>query len=326
MSGALRLGALGLLALAALGFALASGPYPASVGELGAALAGRGDPAVATLLFDARLPRVLELALIGASLGVAGAVIQTLLQNPLADPSLLGINAGATAAALVLFFLAERGAPGLVVLRPLVAFAGALGAAGVLLLFVGRGDRNPERVVLVGLALSVTLAAGLELAQLFLAPHQRWRLDGWLIGSLALVEWRQLHHGWALAAAIPLLWLLAPRLDALALGAGPATALGVPLGRTRAAGFAIAALLCAAAAALAGDVAFVGLLAGHAARALFPAGHRPRLLAAGLAGVALVCGADAIARSLFWHSDVAVGAVLGVFGVPVFALLLARRR
>jgi iron complex transport system permease protein len=307
----------GLLALLAAALALslalgASGFRP----DLLAGLL-RGDE----VLLGLRAPRVLLAALTGAELALAGLILQTVLRNDLADPYVLGVAGGASAAAVGSLVLFPHLAPG-----PAAA-AGAAGATALCRALAGRAP-DATRLVLTGVAVGSVLASATGL-MLVLAPGERLLRAAifWLFGGFGTP-----HLGLALAPAAALLcgllwvWARAERLDRLALGDDVAASLGANPSRLRTAALALAVLLTASAVAVAGLIGFVGLCAPHAARRLVGARHRPLAPVSALLGAVLVMLADTLARTAFAPREVPVGLITAGVGGPFFLFLLARRR
>ncbi len=318
-----------LLAAAVL-VALGTGPGGVGLGEavatlvrhlgLGAAESGLRD----AIVWDLRLPRALLAGLVGAALAGAGVVTQGLFRNPLADPSVLGISAGAMLAAVVGFAL------GLDVLglwvTPLLA-AGGAGLVLVIVLGLHRADHSLATLLLSGFALG-TLCAALASLCLALGAH-RWDLGlkvvQWTLGSFEGRSWP--HLGWALgpgAVGLAVAAWLRRDLDALHLGHDVAASLGVDLVRVRRLAVLAIGLLVGTATAVAGVLGFVGLLVPHLARMAVGAGHRRLLPWAAVFGAVLVILVDTLARALTWVA-LPPGVVTSLLGAPVFLWLLRRR-
>ncbi|HEY5791411.1 MAG TPA: iron ABC transporter permease [Gammaproteobacteria bacterium] len=313
--------ALALLAGGSLLAALATGSVAIPPERLLAVLGGGGEPLERTLLLELRLPRALAAFSVGALLALAGALMQVLLRNPLADPYVLGISGGAASAAL-LALLAGLGTAGV----SGSAFAGAL--AAVLLVFAlgrGAGDWSATRLLLTG----VVLAAGWgALIGFLLATSPDRNLPGmlfWLMGDLGGAGPGGPWLGWgALALGLPAALLLAPRLNVLAHGDLQAALLGVDLARLRTALYLLASLLTAAAVTVAGTIGFVGLVTPHLLRLLGATDHRRLLPACALLGGALLLLADTAARSLIAPRQLPTGILTALIGVPLFLFLLRR--
>ena len=306
--------ALALVAAAGI-FALLVGSVPLSLSAL-----RRGDP-VARAILALRVPRVALAAGTGAALAIAGAALQALLKNPLADPFLLGTSGGAAAGAAVAVWF---GASALA--SPAGAFAGAAAATGaVLLLSLRSGRLDLQRLLLAGVTANAFFSAVILL--LFAsAPGARSRsMLFWMMGSLA--EARGAEAGALavyLAAGGGLLLATAPALNLFLVGEESAASLGVAVERTKAVVFAGAALLAAAATSFVGIVGFVGLIAPHLARLAWGNDQRRLLPCSAAAGAALVVLADALSRLLFAPAEIPIGAVTALVGVPFFLLALRR--
>lgn len=283
------------------------------------ALAGAGDAIARTIVWELRLPRAVAAFAIGGLLAVAGVYMQTLLQNPLADPYVLGISGGAAVVTLALALLGIASG-----WWPLGAFVGAVGAAGlVFALSRGEGAWTPARLALTGIVLAAGWGAliGILLA---LSPERDLRgLLFWLMGDLGAAG----SPHWALAAlAVGAAAGIAfgRDLDMLARGPLLARALGVETRLLQIGTLLLASLLTAVAVSMAGPVGFVGLVVPHLMRLSGARQHRWLVPAAALGGGALLAGADALARGWAGAAGLPVGAVTALIGVPLFLLLLRR--
>ena len=315
----LILAVLVLLALASFWAALAAGSIPVAAADVLAALLGRDAPG-ADIIRELRLPRALAGFACGGLLALAGALMQVLLRNPLADPYILGISGGAGVGALfaIMVGLPTFGIDGL-------AFAGALGAMFLVFgLAHGDGSWTQTRLLLTG----VIVAAGCgALISLMLATAPEDRLRGmlfWLTGDLG-----QAASAWppmlALAIALVLAMPFARELNLLARGLLQAQALGVAVNRLRYAVFLLASLATAASVTTAGSIGFIGLVVPHLVRLVTGNDQRLLLPASALAGGALLMLADTLARSLIAPQQLPVGVLTALIGVPVFLFLLSRQ-
>lgn len=277
------------------------------------------------LVLQARLPRVICGLLAGIALAIAGIIMQTLCRNPLADPGLLGVNAGASASLVTLSLLPLAAEWGVF----WQALPGALlASAGVYLLSrLQQSDGqapNPTRLLLAGAAISAVLGAYVQ-ARVMLNPQLFDGFRYWMAGSLAGLGWVEVSALWPyLIPAALVLWLMSPSLDLLLLDRNTALSLGAHLQRHSAIAWLCATLLCAAATAVVGPLAFVGLAAGHLARAWFPCSLRLLLLGAGLIGALLVLMADLFSRTLLPPRELLTGIMIAALGAP-FLYLIARR-
>ncbi|MGW8763401.1 FecCD family ABC transporter permease [Streptomyces sp. NPDC055815] len=309
-----------LLALAVLASVM-FGSKPTSASDVLRVLTGDGDGYVRTVV-ESRYPRTALGLLAGLCLGVAGTLMQGITRNPLAEPGLLGINAGASAA--IVAATAFLGASGQ---RENIwwALAGAL-ATGVIVHLIGTagGGSGPVRLVLAGAVLSAVLAAFIQAVALS-RPQVFDTYRYWVVGALG---GRGFDAFWAVlpfaAVGFVLAVLLAPGLNAMAMGDDKAASLGISPARVKGAGLLAATLLSAAATAAVGPIAFVGLAVPHLVRALVGADFRLQILFTSLAGPTLLLFADVVGRVLLRPQELMVGVVTAFVGAP--ALLFAVRR
>ena len=273
----------------------------------------------AQVLWELRLPRTLTAFVTGALLGIAGALMQVLLRNPLADPYILGVSGGASVGAL----LAILAGAGTLVLQS-SAFAGAL--FSTLLVFSlahGRGNWDTTRLLLTG----VVLAAGWgALISLLLATSPGARVQGmlfWLMGDLSSVT-APVAGSLVLILIAPLAFFLSASLNLLAGGELKAASLGVAIGKLRATIYILASLATATAVTQAGNVGFIGLIAPHMLRLAGARDHRVLLPGVILLGGTLLMVADALSRIVIAPRQLPVGILTALLGVPLFLYLLYR--
>lgn len=283
------------------------------------------DPRVPYAVVDVRLPRVLAAGLVGASLALAGAMVQGVLLNPLAEPYTLGISAGAAfgAALAIVLNLAARGGYSVAAF----AFAGACATLVVVLALSSvDGQVGPTNLVLSGIIVAAILGAGIGFLK-YLADENVAVIVFWLMGSLAEAQWTQVvlvagAFGLALAGAM----YHARDLNVLALGTRTAVSLGVDATRVRLTVLALASLATAACVSAAGIIAFVGLIVPHLVRFVLGPDAWRLLPVSALAGAVLLLGADTVTRAVLPH-EVPVGILTALIGGPVFcALFRARAR
>lgn len=286
------------------------------------------DGAQATALFELRLPRVLLALLIGAVLAQSGAVTQALFRNPLAEPGLIGVSAGAAlAAAIVYTRLGDLGAwRGL--LLPMAAFVGGLLAAIVVLRLAQHdGITRMTTMLLAGTAINAFVAALIGLLATSADDPGLRGFTLWMYGNLGRAGWDEIA---VIGPVLLLLLLWLPRearaLDALLLGEAEAMHLGIPVERLRRRILIAVVLATAAAVSLAGIIGFVGLIVPHALRLIAGPGHRLLLPASALAGAALLVLADTVARTVAAPAEWPVGALTSAIGAPFFLFLLLRLR
>jgi iron complex transport system permease protein len=315
----LILASLAWLALLSIGLALTVGSLRIPLADVLAALAGREVPGIDVIL-ELRLPRALAGFACGGLLALAGALMQVLLRNPLADPYVLGISGGAGVGALfaILLGLPTLGIDGL-------AFAGALGAMFLVFgLAHGDGSWTQTRLLLTGVIVAAGCGALVAL-MLAIAPEERLRgMLYWLMGDLAQAS------GWlpallALVVGLTLAMPFARELNLLARGMLQAQALGVAVHKLRYAIFLLASLATAASVTTAGSIGFVGLVVPHLVRLATGNDQRLLLPASVLAGGALLVLADTLARTLIAPQQLPVGVLTALIGVPVFLALLSRQ-
>ncbi|MDI3329420.1 MAG: iron ABC transporter permease [Micrococcus sp.] len=285
------------------------------------------DSTAAAIVWDLRLPRVVLGSAVGAGLAVCGMALQAMVRNPLADPYLLGISAGASsgAAAMILFGVGVGlGARAL----PASAFLGALAASMMVFLVAGAGGRvSSMRLLLAGVAIGYALTAVTSLLVFASGSAEGARsVMFWLLGSLTLATWDSLLAivVMVVVATTGLLTLCGQRLDALAIGDETAQILGVAPGRFRAQLLLVASLCIGVVVASAGSIGFVGLVVPHLARRLVGAAHAWAIPVAALLGAILLMWADLCARMLLQPQELPVGIITAFMGAP-FLLYLIRR-
>ena len=285
------------------------------------------DEGLRQMVWEIRAPRTLGAALVGALLGLGGALAQGLFRNPLAEPYLLGSSSGAgLCMALVLTlglpwavstgWWARMGLTG-------CAFMGALAGVSVTLL-MARGAAHTMRLLLAGVVVGVVLGAFTQLMMVW--SGEAWRvMQAFMLGNTAMLGWSACGvMGVVAVVCLPLALMLARVLDALSLGEDTARSLGLPLDVSRAALVAVMALATAAAVAQAGLIAFVGLVAPHLVRPWSGGQHRRLLLGASLMGAVLLMASDVLARSLLAPQELPVGVLTAVMG-GVYLLILLHR-
>jgi len=289
------------------------------------------EPTDALVVLHLRLPRLLAGLAVGAALGVAGALLQGLFRNPLADPGLLGVTSGgAFGVLLVLVVLPPALAHPAIApwLLPLAALAGAAGTLILVQALAGRGGRaHPGYLLLTGLAVNAFLAAGVGFLLHRTSADALRRFTHWTLGSLAEADRN------TLLAGLPLILLglvlarrLAHPLNALALGESEAFHLGHDVTRLQRRLVGLSALLAGTSVALAGSVGFIGLVAPHLVRLAAGPDHRFLLTASALVGAVLVITADLIGRLWAAPAELPLGIFTALLGAPFFLALLRHRR
>lgn len=285
------------------------------------------------VLLDIRLPRLVMGLAVGAALAVSGAVMQGLFRNPLADPGIVGVSAGAGLGAILAIVLGSLLPPALLGIAgahlvPLAAFLG--GWISTLLLYrvaTRRGQTSVATMLLAGIALAA-LSGAVSGVLVYLADDTQLRdLTFWGLGSLAGASWTKL------AAALPILliavsgaMLLGRSLNALALGEATAAHIGIPVQRMKRLAILCVAAATGAAVAVSGGIGFIGIVVPHLLRLASGPDHRALLPNAALLGASLLVGADMISRSVVAPAELPIGIVTAVLGAPVFLWILLRQR
>ncbi|MCO7238450.1 iron ABC transporter permease [Aeromicrobium sp. CnD17-E] len=318
--GALLLGLVVVLACTAA-LSVVLGVRANEVSDVWDVLTGRGDEYLGRIV-EARVPRTVVGAVVGAALAVAGLLIQAVTRNPLAEPGLLGVSMGASAAIVTATAFLGLGAGTATVW---VAIPGALVAVAVVYALGRRaGGESVVPLILAGAVVSAVLGAYVQ-AMILTRPDAFDSYRFWVVGSLAGVRWETL----AMVAPVMLVGLLltvlvAPGLNTVQLGDAVATSLGVRVVWVRFGALAAATLLAAAATAAAGPIVFVGLAVPHVARALVASDLRWQVPVALLLGAALLVGSDVLARVVARPTELMVGVVTAFLGAP-FLLAAVRR-
>lgn len=275
------------------------------------------------VVLELRLPRTVLAILVGAALGLSGAVLQGLLRNPLAEPGLLGVSSGAALGAVVSIYFSLASAFALA--TPILGLAGALGA-GALTFALGRG--GTLSLILAGAAVSGLMGAFLAMALNFAPnPYAAFEMSIWMLGSLSQKSWDHiLLAGPFILVGLAILATMGRALDALSLGEAQASSLGVDLDRTRALALLGTALAVGAATSVTGSVGFIGLIAPHLVRPFV--GYQPSrtLLPSALFGAALLLMADILTRVLHTTSELRLGVITSLIGTPFFFWLVVRLR
>ncbi|MEC1177689.1 iron ABC transporter permease [Metasolibacillus meyeri] len=290
-------------------------------------LFGQGTAEQHLILFEFRLPRIVIAVLVGMGLAVSGAVLQGISRNALADPGILGINAGAGLAVMLFisFFPTTKAAP--VFLLPVLAFVGSgLTAIIIYTLSYKRHEGiTPMRLILTGVAVAAGISSAMIVLTLRLTPENYQFVATWLAGSIWGSNWRFVLSllPW-LIVLLPFVYSKSRVLNVLNLGELTAVGLGASIEKERRWLLAASVGLAGASVSVSGGIGFVGLVAPHLARQLVGAKHQFLLPASALLGGLLVLMADTIGRSILEPSEIPAGIVVAVLGAPYFLYLLAR--
>lgn len=269
-----------------------------------------------------RLPRILLAGLVGMALALSGAILQGITRNDLADPGILGINAGAGVG--VVWYLTQVERPNFLVL-PWLAFGGALVAALLIYWLAWRDGSAPLRLILIGVGVASLGGAFISFWLIHSEIFQAQQAMIWLAGSVYGSDWEEVRTMllW-LAALLPLTLLAARTLNTLTLGDALATSLGMRLEIQRGLLIALSAALAAVSVSVAGTIGFVGFAAPHLARRLVGPSHEGLLLCTALVGALLLLASDLLARWILAPTELPVGIVTALLGAPYFAYLLYR--
>ncbi|MUG71824.1 MULTISPECIES: FecCD family ABC transporter permease [Paenibacillus] len=323
-----------MLALAVLLFLVALvslnlGAVSLSPGEVFRTLIGSGSEKQQLILLHIRLPSIVLALLVGAGMAVSGAILQSAARNELADPGILGINAGAGLAVVVYITLFQTATGGLSTLStfmlPLFAFAGALLTAVFIFVFAWKRGLQATRLILVGIGINAGLSAILIALQLRLNPLDFMKAAVWLSGDLWTTQWSFV---WALlpwyTVLLPYTLYKAHTLNVLNLGSPVAMGLGVRADRERLILLVLAVALAGLGVAAGGGISFLGLIAPHIARRLVGPRHQMLLPTAALLGSLILLLADTIGKNALPPTEIPAGLVISMVSAPYFVYLLMR--
>ncbi|MFF0827636.1 FecCD family ABC transporter permease [Brevibacillus sp. NPDC003359] len=292
-------------------------------------LIGSGTDKQNLILFEFRLPRIVISLLIGAGLAVSGCIIQGISRNALAEPGILGINAGAGLMVMLFisFYPSTSAAP--VFLLPVLALLGASVTAALIfaLSYKRHKGLSPTRIILTGIAVAAGMSAAMIVLTLKLSPDKYQFVATWLAGSIWGTNWKFVLSllPW-IAILIPYVFYKARVMNVLNLGEELAKGLGAPVAKEQLKLLAAAVGLAASCVAVSGGIGFVGLIGPHLARRLVGPKHEMLLPTSALAGALLVIVADTIGRWIMQPSEIPTGIVVAVIGAPYFLYLLARSK
>lgn len=313
--------------------ALMYGSYSMTAGEVVRTLLGNGDGMQNLAVFDLRLPRAVTAVLVGSALSVSGCILQSVTKNELAEPGIIGINAGA-ALAVVLFISVKSTSyytalgTGTVLFMPAAAAAGAfLSFLCIYILAREKGQIRPVKMILAGIGVNTGINALITLYQLNMSKGDYNQALSWIGGSLWGSSWVYV------AVTAPIILVLTGivfyknrTLDVMDLGDELAIGLGVRAERERKMFFVLAVCLAACATSVAGNIAFAGLIGPHLAKRLVGPVNRRKIPAAACLSSILVLGADTLARNLFSPLEIPAGIMISLIGVPYFIYLLMKER
>jgi iron complex transport system permease protein len=316
---------LGLFLVPILLFAsLVLGDQAIPVTEFAALLQGDATMEARMIVLDLRLPRTLMALTAGMGLGVAGAIAQAVMRNPLAEPGILGINAGAAfSGGVVIVAFKGSGAS----LLPLVSFAGATLMATAVFLLSWRNGTSSLRIVLIGIALGALAGAGCSYLIAFADVADVQRMMIWLAGSVYHASWENLRRlvAW-LVVPMTLACLSCRQLDLIRFGDDVAASLGQHVNLTRGLMILLCTAISGATVAAVGLIGFVGLMAPHIARSIAGPGHARLVPASALVGGLLLMAADLVARTVIAPAQLPAGIVTALVGAPFLAYIFWGRR
>lgn len=287
--------------------------------EIISILMGKGDTVSNLTINHIRLPRVITALLAGIVLGLSGFLLQTVLNNPLADPSILGVTPGAALGALVLMYFVPHSPNYLITIS---AFLGAIIAATVIFIISRKSKFNPAMLVLVGMAVTALCSAGVNIIIVNTKVGAAASLT-WLAGSTYGSKWSNvIVLGVSLIIFFPISWILSKDLDAVMLGEDVATGIGTNVPKIRLLTSLVGILLASVAVSTVGTVGFIGLLAPHMSRMLVGVKHRKVIILTALIGGIILLVSDFIGRVVIYPSEVPSGLVVAVIGGPYFLWLM----
>ncbi len=324
----LLISALFVLAMAVI--SLSVGSYGLSPGEILEIIGGGGTKAGRFAFYNIRLPRTVLALLVGSALAVSGGVLQSVTRNQLAEPGLIGINAGA--ALFVVIWINHRTEfyySGISLdtakLMPVLAMSGGLLAVTFIYLFAYKNGVSPGRFILTGIGVNAAINALISYYRMAMSTGDYNEVLTWTNGSLWGSNWDYISFTAPLIIVIAAIILAKSRtLDVITLGDDLALGLGVNVGRQTLLFLILASLLASAATAVAGNIAFLGLLGPQIAKRLTGPDHGKMLPCSALIGSGILIGADTVARNMFSPIEIPVGIIVSVLGVPYFMYLMMK--
>lgn len=312
-------------------FSIVYGSYDISLPRILQTLLGNGTPNENLAILGIRLPRILVGTMIGIALSASGCIMQSVTHNPLAEPGLVGINAGATLSVVIYISLQTASyysvlSAGSLLLIPLISMIGGIMTSALIyLLAYKKGSVGKNRLILVGIGMNIAISSIIILFQLSMNKGDYNRALTWTNGSLWGTGF--LYFFMIAPAAIVIFSILMYKskvLDVLCFGDELATGLGIDVNKERRKFLLYAVVLAALAVAVAGNIAFVGLIGPHIAQRLVGSAHVRKLPVAALISASLVVIADALSRNLFSPIEIPVGIILSLIGVPYFIYLMMK--
>ena len=312
-----------------------AGSAQLSVADVALALVGQGDPYNVIVVWNLRMPRILTALVGGVALALAGCAFQSVLRNPLASASTLGIAQGAAFGASVAIIVLGIGSSSAMYegaasfsnpyVTVVCAFAGAIASSLVILALSRFRDMTPETIVLAGVAMSALFTGGTALMQYFAEDTQVAAVVFWTFGDLGRVTYRELPIIAIVTAASAVFFMLNRwNYNAMESGEGSAHGLGVNVNRVRLSNMLIGTLASATVIAFCGTINFIGLVAPHIMRRILGSDYRYLLPASAIAGAVVLLAADLIARTAVTSVVLPISAITSFIGAPLFLYLLLR--
>ncbi len=321
-----------LLVLISFAVSLCWGSYQVSVSEVIKVLLGNGTKMQNIAIMTIRLPRMLVAIFVGIALSTAGAILQTITKNDLADTGIIGINAGAAVAAVLFItyqtanYYSELGSLSIFVL-PFMAIIGASVAAFVIYMLSSRNGIKPKRLLLIGIGLNAGLNAFISFFTFRGGVGDYNRVLVWTSGSLWGSGWSYVK---VIIPIVVIFYILVmmnhKKLDVLNLSDETAISLGMNLERERKKFLSYAVILAGTATAFAGNIAFLGLISPHIARKLVGSYHKHFVTVSAMISVVIILVADSVSRNLFSPIEIPVGITVSIFGVPYFIYLMMKEK
>lgn len=309
-----------IFASAAMVGSLIFGSADISMGRILEILFGKVTGTDGMVIWNIRFPRNIVGALVGADLAVAGAILQAVMKNPLADPGIVGVSSGAgLAGVIMLIFLPEAS----LLLTP-VAFIGAMLSAGAVYALAWKNGIRPSRIILAGVAVSAFLGSGISAILVFYSDRVQGALL-WMVGGLSARSWPQVEALFPYTVLGLIFAMCGARaLTILSLGDETARGLGLPVEKIRLLMTAAAALLAAGAVSIAGLISFVGLVVPHIVRLIIGSDYKFLIPGSALLGAGVLVLCDTLGRTVFAPVEIPAGIIMAFLGAPFFLYLLRR--
>ncbi|WP_125714881.1 FecCD family ABC transporter permease [Companilactobacillus kedongensis] len=305
---------------------LNTGEMNVSYNDIFNLIIGRGTYTQSMVVFDFRMPRIMITLLVGFSLAIAGSVIQTTTQNPMADTSFLGINSGA-GIAVMLFIALVKNQDAHMFLLPILALVGALVSTFLVFLFAfkKKDGITPNRLLLTGVALSGCFSSIMVLLTLKMSPENYQFVMNWLTGSIWGTSWEFILIAlpWLIICTV-LIFSKLTILDSFNLGDDAAQSLGISLKKERIILISLAVILAGVSVSISGGIGFIGLITPNLARRVIGFKHSHQLVLSGILGSFLLLAADTLGQLISASSEIPVGIIVALIGAPYFVYILTR--